>query len=197
MLDFSRVDFAFRLLAFFDLASCVNYFSLPPAPLSSLTLSCALLISPGSHCFEASKTAHKLCIHLGFEIAMFPLFLISPFLTLVGLEPTTFGLENQCSLQLSYENCIVLSLFVLGCISNTLTPHSITESFKSGLTRILSRSIGSDHNVTSFSPKSHDYYNRFLGIISNYGDICWSLVISQILNDILTSFCLLSTYQPT
>lgn len=51
----------------------------------------------------------------------------------VGLEPTTFGLENQCSLQLSYENCIVLSLFVLGCISNTLTPHSITESFKSGL----------------------------------------------------------------
>ena len=116
----------------------------------------------------------------------------------VGFEPTTFGLEDQCSLLLSYENCIVLSLFVLGCISNTLTPHSITESFKSGLTRILSRSIGSDHNVTSFSPKSHDYYiNRFLGIISNYGDICWSLVISQILNDILTSFCLLSTYQPT
>ena len=72
-------------------------------------------------------------------------------------------------------------------------PHSITESFKSGLTRILSRSIGSDHNVTSFSPKSHDHYNRFLGIISNYGDICWSLVISQILNDILTSFFLLST----
>ena len=60
-------------------------------------------------------------------------------------------------------------------------PHSIAESFKSGLARILSRSIGSDHNVTSFSPKSHDYYNRFLGIISNYGDICWSLVISQIL----------------
>ena len=105
----------------------------------------------------------------------------------VGLEPTTYSLEDCCSLLLSYENFVVLSPFVLGYF----TPfyHRVLQVWPS---RILSRSIGSDHNVTSFS-SNPTTTNGFHGIISNYGDICWSLVISQILNDILTSFFLLST----
>lgn len=110
----------------------------------------------------------------------------------VGLEPTTLGLEDRCSLQLSYENLIqqnYLHLFQ----GNTLFYHRVLQVWPS---RILSRSIGSDHNVTSFS-SNPTTTNGFHGIISNYGDICWSLVISQILNDILTSFFLLSTNLPT